>query len=310
MAVPTQDLVQLTEMNPKALAALLVEAKGPSRSMAEYAKACGVNASTLSRILNGKITRPVSVDMLKKLFENRDPSATFTLEQFASANGMVTSEARDNAIEQTRKSSERIYNHYRHISKIITNDLFDRGITMRRIPSPTDEEDEDIGSLLFSKRVHADIALEADYDDHTVRWMFQIVPFIFKKPISDEDAILYVHQIISNFSKLFLRDVWEPNENAGEQYTIVVANGKIYNFLIKGLSNIHFHHTFTAVLVDAREDKVIEETQLGVAEASNFVSLFELSPASSDANYGQASMFDVLPDERSEQDCSDGEGDE
>ena len=104
--------------------------------------------------------------------------------------------------------------------------------------------------------------------------------------------------------------MWEPNENAGEQYTIVVANGKIYNFLIKGLSNIHFHHTFTAVLVDAREDKVIEETQLGVAEASNFVSLFELSPASSDANYGQASMFDVLPDERSEQDCSDGEGDE
>ena len=302
MAVPTQDLVQLTEMDPQALAAMLVEAKGPSRSMAEYAKACGVNASTLSRILNGKITRPISVDMLKKLFENRDPSAAFTLEQFASANGMVTAEARDSALEQTRKSGERIANNYRHIGKIITNGLFDRGITLTRVPAPSDEEREDVSSILFDKHPHANIAIEVDYEDHTFRWDFNIVPLIFNRQISDEDAILYVHQIVTNFAELFLRDAWEPNENAGTQYSIVVANRKVYDYLIKGVASIRFHHTFTAVLVDPREDKVVEETRLGLADSSKFVSLFALSPASPDASYGQTSMFDVLPNDLSGQD--------
>ena len=310
MAVPTQDLVQLTEMDPQALAAMLVEAKGPSRSMAEYAKACGVNASTLSRILNEKITRPISVEMLKKLFENRDPSAAFTLEQFASANGMVTAEARDNALERSRKSSERISNNYQHIRKIITNDLFDRGITMRRISEPSDEGRDNLGSILFDKHDHASIAIEVDYEERTFRWDFNIVPLIFSRQLSDEDAILYVHQIITNFAELFLRDAWEPNENAGKQYSVVVANRKIYEYLIKGLLNIRLHHTFTAVLVDAREDKVVEETQLGLAEGGKFISLFALSPASPDANYGQASMFDVLPEDRSVQNVQADDADE
>ena len=41
---------------------LLKKAKGSNRTMAEYAKECGVSPSTFSRIATGKITQPLSFE--------------------------------------------------------------------------------------------------------------------------------------------------------------------------------------------------------------------------------------------------------
>ena len=53
------------------IASLINKAKG-SRNMAQLAEVCGVSASTLSRAVNGKITKPMSVELIKSISEHAE----------------------------------------------------------------------------------------------------------------------------------------------------------------------------------------------------------------------------------------------
>ena len=74
------------------LATLLSEAKGSDRTMAEFAAACGVSASTFSRILNYKMTRPLDRDLIVLIAENADKRCFDALERLLQANGMISPE--------------------------------------------------------------------------------------------------------------------------------------------------------------------------------------------------------------------------
>lgn len=78
----TPDLLRLGE--------LVTRAKGPSRTMAQFAEDCGIGASTLSRIANGKITKAVSLENLQAIYDHRDESVELPFETFARADGYVS----------------------------------------------------------------------------------------------------------------------------------------------------------------------------------------------------------------------------
>ena len=58
--VRTPDIMRISEY--------VIKAKGINRTMAQFAEDCGIGASTLSRIANGKISKPLSEDTVKAIF--------------------------------------------------------------------------------------------------------------------------------------------------------------------------------------------------------------------------------------------------
>lgn len=71
------------------LAELLVRAKGANRSMRQFALECGVNPSTLSRIVNMKISGACTDELIQKVAQNSDPESGITFEILMDANGKV-----------------------------------------------------------------------------------------------------------------------------------------------------------------------------------------------------------------------------
>ena len=56
------------------MAEMVLAAKGVERTMAQFAEATGINASTLSRLVNGNLKRPLTMDMLTAIIDNKCPS--------------------------------------------------------------------------------------------------------------------------------------------------------------------------------------------------------------------------------------------
>ena len=83
------DYVRIKEPDHAALAELVLKAKGPGRSLNEFAKTCGVNPSTLSRIVNQKNSGPCADALIKAIAENADADSGVTLENLLIAHGLA-----------------------------------------------------------------------------------------------------------------------------------------------------------------------------------------------------------------------------
>ena len=60
----TPEYVQVRTPDKIDIAHLVNIAKGPDRTMAQFADECQISASTLSRIVNGKTTKPLAYDTI------------------------------------------------------------------------------------------------------------------------------------------------------------------------------------------------------------------------------------------------------
>lgn len=78
---------RIADPNIEQLAELTSKAKG-GRTVTEFAAQCGVNASTMSRIMNGKISSPISDELLVSIAANADPESGVTFEALLNAHGV------------------------------------------------------------------------------------------------------------------------------------------------------------------------------------------------------------------------------
>lgn len=81
--------IRVSEPNKDELAKLLLKAKGPSRTMKELANLCGVDPSTLSRIVNKMNRGPSSDELIRSIAEHADPESGVTLDDLMAAHGMA-----------------------------------------------------------------------------------------------------------------------------------------------------------------------------------------------------------------------------
>ena len=75
-----------------ALADLVIKAKGPARSLRQFAEELGVNVSTLSRIINKKTSRANSDTLIADIADHADPNSNVTFELLMEAHGMALKE--------------------------------------------------------------------------------------------------------------------------------------------------------------------------------------------------------------------------
>lgn len=81
--------IRVSEPNKDEMARLLLKAKGPERTMKELAALCGVDPSTLSRIVNKMNRGPSSDDLIRSIAEHADPESGVTLDILMAAHGMA-----------------------------------------------------------------------------------------------------------------------------------------------------------------------------------------------------------------------------
>ena len=71
------------------LGVLTQKAVGKNRSITEFAEACGLAPSTISRIINAKFVNPVSDGIIAAIAKNSDPESGVTLEDLLAVHGLV-----------------------------------------------------------------------------------------------------------------------------------------------------------------------------------------------------------------------------
>ena len=71
------DLVQVERPDEQEVASLVQKAKG-KRTLKESADLTRISASTLSRIMNGKITRPLSLEIIVRIIWNSKKNTLHT----------------------------------------------------------------------------------------------------------------------------------------------------------------------------------------------------------------------------------------
>ena len=102
-----QSAYRTGEGDPEALIELVAAAMG-KRSQRQFAADMGVNVSSVSRILNGKVSE-IGDMLLAKIAANADPASGVTIEKLMQAQGMVEAENRAQLGRKYEESCRRIF---------------------------------------------------------------------------------------------------------------------------------------------------------------------------------------------------------
>lgn len=284
---------------------LIKKAKGANRTMAQYAEACGVSASTLSRIANGKINSAISEDLLRALFEHQDPEAEISIEAWMRANGMRRKTDRMRADARYERMNERRDREVR-MNHVIINSLMDRGIMLQRMPRGFDRDNRQLG---FPMQRSGDLSLympEGDYYWNLFIYAMRIDEDSPRMQSKAGEIRFLLRHIIETASTIFLRDAWLPETMEKEKTTFVFPDEDIFAAFLDSLKYAKVHGQFSVILMDREGERILKEVDLGGVEVKD--SLFQREVVVEDTDdwrrdeYGQMTLFDVIDD--------DGEGDE
>ncbi len=210
------------------IASLINEARG-SRTMAQLADACNVSASMLSRLVNGKITKPMSVEVIRSIAENAEHQSPSLFERLARANGLVPKhqyeqqKARGDSehrsrIEERREQETKAQN-------IIMTELLKRGVPVKLMNWKDAELHSTCGqSLPF------DFAIETDLGQGPLVWSFMIIPYTLGDVLGEGNAPVgyYLRRAMQNMSGWFLTDAWEPELLEKRLHTFLFLDGSVY----------------------------------------------------------------------------------
>lgn len=87
----------------------IISMRGPERNNAEFAVDCGILAPRISRMVSGSLKKPVDLDLLEVLYENRDSTSTIKFDELAIAAGWGMKDNDGNFIEPKSNSSNNVF---------------------------------------------------------------------------------------------------------------------------------------------------------------------------------------------------------
>lgn len=283
-----REYIQVRIPDKQRLSELLKMCKGSERTMAQYAEACGtISPSTLSRILNGKITKPLSLELLKTIYDHRDKKTEVSFYALCSANGMVDKEAfdrRSKGVAQRRFDTKR--DRENNIRSFICNELFDRGVTLKsgyRFVNPH-QIDKDGKARFFPyglvRKSDFMIALPEMHED--AMWAFIICPYTEKENESERDFSFSMERYIEEIAPNLLYDAWGTDGKGSVDYehelktSFVFCDERYYRTFRELMEKVTFHTSMTTILVDVENEKVLLEEWLDSPRKNSSKSLFEL----------------------------------
>lgn len=275
--------IQVYEPDKKALAGVLAECKGPDRTMAQFAEVCGISPSTLSRILNGNITKPLSQDILKSIFDNRIEGCKVTMDDLYQANGMLTVEER-NRVMHGGDYRRRVIETKEQAQQIIIHELLRRGYAVKAdmsyglagrsvIMEPrTDTERGDLP-------LRYDLAIFLPELHDLSEWAFEIVPTPSQSAYGVErspesNARFNIRRTMQMRSEIFLVDAWQPERLAGMKFSWVFTDPYMYDAFKDYIKTAKLNNAMSMILLDIDEKLVMKEEWMNCPMKDDYVSLF------------------------------------
>ncbi|MBR1598721.1 MAG: hypothetical protein IJ661_07425 [Lachnospiraceae bacterium] len=270
------------------LAMYVNQAKGLERTMAEFAEDCGmVSASTFSRIVNCKITKPLAVELIQSIVRNAVNPDKIDYEDFMRANGMLPKDEQEHRMkmdEDSRKESEDRKNAERAIRNIIADELYDRGLMLRFYPRlPLDE----VPKSSYGLHQYSSFAVHLQgYEP--LYWNF-IVNFFgedSKLDWSNENIITgHIRWLMDDCVHVFLKDVWEPDTLKDIKNTFVFTEEHLFNAFSDMVMKQKFNTHMSVVLVDMGKNKVVTEKILPRHDKKKIKSVFDLEVRNENDDY-------------------------
>ena len=227
------------------LSDLIIKAKGPKRSMRKFAEELGVDASTLSRLINQKTTGAINDKLLAAIAAHADPDSGVTIEALIEANGMVPKDARYQSEEAFEKACR----------DIIIAELEKRG---NKVESAESERLKGAGFMM-----EYDFALQTDaLKNGNGKWYFEC-----KRPIPVGAGRLM--QWLTMTMSLFYCGAVDA-----ERGSIVVDRREVFKMLCERCKDVSIPDELSIILVDIQNQCVVDEFMLGLKGGEKLPEVF------------------------------------
>ena len=282
------DLVQITEPNPEDIAEIVKRIIGGT-PLREFGSKAGVSASTLSRIINGKISKPLSMATLVSIVMGANASSkemTDLYIEMARANGMMSRAEQKVLYHQMEEHKQR--NNLQSALKemiftILYARLIERGINVN-------EDDKDYlfdlkGGFLKNiteMGIRYDIRMNVMFKGEHYTWILWAFPYTENDyPKGSYNPKKIASKLVRELSPVFLTDSWVPELYADAKLTFCFADGALFECFCNVLTGAKLSNRLSAVLINTEDPRYIQERIFPSANYPDSISLFSLPPVMS-----------------------------
>lgn len=265
------------------LANLVIRAKGPERAMAQFATDTEIGASTLSRIINMNIKKPLSIDTIIKIFEARAVKEDRgLLESLANANGLISKDRAERMKARNDMAARRnvSMNRQRLMKNALIAGVVASGIQVTEVVNSPRFRQEDV-TLLYPSALGDFVLKVASESNKSIidDWAFYVFPQIIDR---EEDNFVRplrwdVKRILDRVSNWFLIDAWTPEQLNGLKMSFAFADSEIFHEFVETLRDANLNNEMTAILVDTVTFQVVKEVWIpGNYKCLSNISVFEM----------------------------------
>lgn len=246
---------RVTTPKKELLAEYVVRAKGPERSLRQFAEELGVNVSTLSRIVNQKTASANSDALIADIAALADKNSGITFEMLMDAHGLVNT-VRGTAHGLEKRSEEAI-------RTVIFKELLRRGYSLA--------QGEKTVMNTLGGRYRFDFSFITDAIDRgDGRWGFDVyLPSFGRGNTDSRFRAMYVMRKVSMLGGLYAN--WDYSY---DRVSLVVTDKDAYYAAIERLRNCYLKNEITVILVDLEREVVEDEFLIPWIEESSCKPVF------------------------------------
>lgn len=293
--------VRVRPPDMEALGALTKQAIGEKRSITEFAEACGLAPSTISRILKAKFTNPVSDGVIKVIAENAESESGVTVSDLLAVHGLApitftdnktNTEANQCKLSATSGSTENTRcTHLPGVFHVSHSTCFD----MEKIAAAIEKAYKDAGGDLFvtaCQEIIQDtlidlgycIRLHKDMDVVGLSQFRYIVPFAFTTDAVCVDKLerwaFEVHDgtrytLVQKLSWIFGAAYLDRLFEHGIKISLITTDKDEFEMAKQKFSEICIPDCVSIILVDFGQEQVVEEFQIRQIGADAHPSVFD-----------------------------------
>lgn len=262
------------------LTELVEKAKGPNRTMREFAAQCQISPATFTRIVQKRYVKALSDEMLLKIVNNADPDSGITLDQMKRANGFVSGDE-EKAVDEEFEEIIRNDKEYSKVFEIFKKELMDRGYSCMALFKGFLFEEGPKSKLFFN---------EFDEKENFTEFTLCIKGYEPKywkicecdlgissrqsntSSLTEDEIVI---RILCDYGVLFLRDAWDPESMKDIMYSFVFKNENHFDVFTRAMANINVNNYMSVVLVDTETEKVIKEVMFNRFDGKKMASYFD-----------------------------------
>ena len=244
------------------LANLVSKAKGPDRTMAQFAEVTGIGASTLSRLVNHNIKKPLALDVIIKIYECRaDEEDTYLLDSLARANGFYPADyaqrVKDHESMAARRNAQLNREHQMKNALIAGVAAAGCGITVVDRPIL---RTKDLPAIYPSSLGDFILQLKENTTLGTTRnWSFITISRLVDEEECRYDAKFFARRFFQSCSDVLLLDAWKPEALKGYKISFAFVDKDILGEFWNEVRIAKVHTEMSLILIDPVSYRVLDE---------------------------------------------------